>query len=423
MEEKDIQVIKGAVTEALKPVSQEVKDLATKLAVAEASAKTLADRLEKIERLPAVQDRGFYIKRSSEKFMGFKVAKQFVKFREKALKSHEFEALVSEEAIDEFSKWCIAISKALRNTPDSAEAKQYLRDFYTKANLAEGSGATGGYLVPDEYLWDMCLLGRNLTFALRECTVIPMGTDQKYVPAELTMASVAWTTPETGQMTAGEPTFAQVSLTAKRLDGIATVTNELLQDSYSDVSSLLAEQFGYAVALELDNQVLSGTGTPVSGLTTAACGYSVVMATGSTNFSAVTADHFSEAIYKLSQGDTLGAMFIINRIGKHYVRKLKDNNGQYIFANPGGGVPGTVWEYPYFESSKITDTSAVSTALAVFGNFRKYYIGRRMNSGTTLDVDPYGKFDYNQTRFRIVTRWALAAGRSSAFCRIITAAA
>lgn len=419
MEEKDIQVIKGAVSEALAPVAKEVKDVSTKVSTIEKDTNDLKARLEKIERTPLVKE-SINVNTISDTFKGYKLSKQLGRFRDMAAKdAHTFEVFGNEEKANEYAKFMIAFIKA--RVHNDADAKAYLSEFYQKANLAEGATATGGALVPDQYVWEMCMLARNATFALRECSILPMSTDQMYVPAELTLASVAWTTPETGQMTAGEPTFAQVSLAAKRLDGIATITNELLNDSAVDIVSILSEQFGYAVAYELDNQVLSGTGTPVSGLTTAACGYSVVMASGSTNFSAVTANHFSEAIYTLTSGDLANARFIINRIGLHYARVLKDSNGQYIFAQPGAGVPGTIWEYPYFMSEKITNTTAVSTALAVFGNFKKYYIGRRLAAGS-LDVDPYGKFDYYQTRFRIVSRWALAVGRSTAFVRVMTAA-
>lgn len=417
MEEKDIQVIKGAVSESLAPVAKDVKEITAKVAVIEKDSSDLKVRLEKIERTPSVAA-SFNIGKSTEKFLGYKVSKQLARVRDIAAKEpNTFEVLGNEEKANEFAKFLIAVIRSAKNS--DAEAKAFLNDFYQKANLAEAS--TGAYLVPDQYLWEMCMLARNATFALRECTVLPMSTDQMYVPAELTLASVAWTTPETGQISAGEPTFTQVSLAAKRLDGLATITNELLNDSAVDISSILSEQFGYAVAYELDNQVLSGTGSPVSGLTTAACGHSVVFATGSSNFSAVTADNFSDAIYSLESGDTINARFIINRIGLNYVRKLKDSYGQYIFANPGAGVPGTIWEYPYFMSEKVTNTTAASTALAVFGNFKKFYIGRRVGVGS-IDVDPYGKFDYYQTRFRIISRWALATGRASAFCRIVTAA-
>lgn len=417
MEEKDIQVIKGAVSESLAPIAKDVKDMGTKIITIETDNKDLKSRLEKIERSPMVRN-SINVNTISEKFLGYKVSKQLSSIRDMAAKdAKNFEVLGNEEKANEYAKFMIAFIKA--RVHDNAEAKAWLADFYQKANLSEA--ATGQYLVPDEYIWEMCQLARNATFGLRECTVLPMSVDQMYVPAELTLASVAWTTPETGQISAGEPTFSQVSLAVKRLDGLATITNELLNDTAVDISGILSEQFGYAVAYELDNQILSGTGSPVSGLTTAACGYSVVLGSTSTNFSAMTADNFSDAIYTLTSGDTLNARFIINRIGLNYIRKLKNTYGEYIFAEPGAGVPGTIWEYPYFMSEKITNTSAVSTAFAVFGNFKKYYIGRRIAAGA-LDVDPYGKFDYYQTRFRIISRWALAVGRSTAFVRVITAA-
>lgn len=416
MEKEVLDVIKGAISEGLTPVQKEL-DALKPLAD---GVKGIDERLKKIEASP-VGKTLFNVNTSPSVYKGYRLSHMGRKMRDAGSKDPvNFEPFSSDEKADEFCKFMIDFIKATSKNVD-LQAKADLAEFYRKANMVEGTAANGGYLVPDEYLWTMVQLARSRAFALRDCTVVPMNTDQMYLPAELTLASVAWTTPETGQMTAGEPTFSQVSLTAKRLDGIATVTNELLMDSAIDIVSLLSEQFGYAVAIELDNQVLNGTGNPVSGLLGAACGYSATMGSGSTNFSAITADLMSEAVYKLSEADLANAKFYINRIGLHYARTLKDSNNRPLFADLGGPVPGTLYGFPYMMSEKITNTSAVSTAMALFGDMKKFIIGRRLGA-TSLDVDPYGKFDYFQTRYRIVSRWALAAGRSTAFCRIITAA-
>lgn len=404
---------KNEILEAVKEGINPLKEgLAKDVKAVSDAVKDIGDRVAKIEALPI--GKLFNINHIPSQYKGYKLSNQLKSFRGRK----DLEVFGNDEKADEYCKWLINFIKAKKG---DMQAMADLKEFYTKANMTEGTGANGGYLVPDEFLWDMVMLGRDQTFALKECTVLNMNTDQLYLPSELTLASVAWTTPESGTISAGEPTFAQVDLDAKRLDGLATVTNELLMDSAMDVVGILSEQFGYAVALELDNQVLSGTGTPISGLTTAACGYSVVFATTSTNFSALIADDFSTAIYKLAQGDLVNARFVINRIGLHYARTLKDSQSRPIFADLGGLVPNTLYGYPYIVSSKITNTSAVSTALAVFGNWKKMIIGRRLG-GTTLDVDPYGLFTTYMTRFRIATRWALAVGRSTAFVRIMTAA-
>lgn len=410
----EVKVIQDAITEGLKPIKEQIDGLK---GVSD-TVKSIDERVKKIEAMP-ISKLGFNFNTIPTEYKGYKLSNQLRSGRN----DKTLAVFGNEEKANEFVKFMIDFIKASKRDGADLQARADLQEFYRKANLAEGStGAVGGYLVPDEYLWDMVMLARSRTFALQECSVVNMNTDQMYIPAELTLSSLAWTTPETGQISAGEPTFNQVSLAVKRLDALATVTNELLMDSAIDVVGILTEQFGYGVALELDNQVLNGTGTPVSGLLTAACGYSTVFGATSTNFSAVRSDDFSNAIYQLAEGDLANARFKINRIGLHYCRVLKDTTNAPIFAPMGGVVPNTLYGIPVSVSEKITNTSAISTPMAILGDFKKFIIGRRLGA-VGLDVDPYGKFDYYQTRYRVATRWAFAIGRATAFTRIMTPAA
>jgi HK97 family phage major capsid protein len=412
--------LKKALGETVEPVTKAVKEVGEKMVATEKAVSDLAGRVEAIEKMPAATAPAVI---QSKQYKGYNISKQGANLREAASKTpHQFEAVSTEEGADRMAKFMIDMIKARKfgNEQAKADLQKFYEEMGQKAVFAEGADATGGYVVPDEYIWDMVQLAREATFALRECTVIPMGSDTLYVPTEAGLATVAWRA-EAGAVAAGEGSFGQVKLTAKSLAGLATISNEMLADSRIDIVSMLNEQFGYAIAYELDNQVLNGTGDPVSGLLGAACGYSVVMATGSTNFSAITADHLNAAIVKLTSGDMAGAKFILNRLGAGYVRTLKDSQGRPIFAFPSASIPGTIYEYPYFVSEKVTNTTAVSTATALFGNLKKFLIGRRLGV-TSIDVDPYGLFSTNSTRFRIATRFGLAIGRASAFARIITAA-
>ena len=298
-------------------------------------------------------------------------------------------------------------------------------DIIGKTALAEGTTTTGGYLVPTEYQWELILLSRDKTWALQNCSIVNMGTNDLRLPTESALATVAWTG-EASAATESEPTVGQVQLTARRLDAYAITSNELLQDAYVDVAGMLANQFSYGINLELDNQVLNGTGNNagsgiMSGILTAAAGFSVVFGTGSAAFSCLTADNLSNAAQSLDEGYIPGAKFVFNKLIMHYIRTAKDANGRYIFAAPGNGVPGTIWEYPYIVSSKGPKTTGATTAFVAFANFQYIYIGRRVGA-MALEVDPYGLFTQNQTRFRVVSRWAGKIAQANAVCRIITSA-
>ena len=416
-----LEQIKGAIKEEVSPVAADLKTVKDGVEKVNEKAATLEKRVEAIEKSPVINNTT--AAKIAQKHRGFVISKQLAKGRNLAAKNPGmFEGMGDEEQTDEFVKGMLDYFASLRKDPSAMNAvfERNQKAIEQKTAYAEGANANGGYLVAPEYIWDMVMLAKSRTFMLDLCTVVPMASNQAYFPSELTRPSVTWDAEAT--VTQSEGTLAQVSMTAKRLSAYSVASNELLADGSLDIVSILAEQFGYAIAYELDNQVLNGTGDPVSGVLTAAAGNSVVLGTGSTNFSAQVAGNYSDAIYQLNEADAAGAVVVLNRISKHYLRNLRDANGQHIYAQPGGNVPGTMFEIPVRVSETITNTSAVSRAFGVVGDFKKFYIGRRLSFGS-IEVDPYGGFTSYQTRFRVASRWALKIARASAFTRLVTAAA
>ena len=63
----------------------------------------------------------------------------------------------------------------------------------------------------------------------------------------------------------------------------------------------------------------------------------------------------------------------MNRTILSVIRKLKDTSNQYIYQNPGGGLPATLWNYPIVTCDAfpgITATAASKT-FVLFGNLQK----------------------------------------------------
>jgi len=392
MEEKDIQKILADMTGKVDEYQKEIKELRTEL------EKVKAAPIQTV-KLPRVK--------AHEKFLGYDLSKQGL-----ALKGED------EEEKDKIAKWLISrVRLADRNkdwTPEIQKA-------YGDNALQEGTATEGGYLVPDEFTDQVLAFARLNGFALNECTIWPMSSDVRRIPAENALVSVAWTAEE-ADLTESEPTFAEVVLTNKKLGGIGLMSNELMQDATVDIVSILTSQFGEAIGQELDNQVLNGTGSPCSGVLTAACGYSVVMASGATNFSAITGDYLSQMISRLAENKRVGARFILNKLILHYIRIDKASTaGTYQWGSLAAGDPSTIWGYPYTESEKAPSSSGVSTAFVSLGNFKNFAIGRRLQN-MTLDLDPYSYFKSYRTQYRIVCRFGLQIGLANGFVRLLTAA-
>jgi HK97 family phage major capsid protein len=295
-----------------------------------------------------------------------------------------------------------------------------------KAALQEGTDSEGGYIVPTEERSELLAYAREASVALRECRVINMSTLSMTIPAEDGKISVAYTDEES-QATESEPTFAQVTLTAKRMDAWGVTSNELLDDAVVNggIAGMLLDQIVEAVALKVDSTVFKGGGDPVSGMFTAKAGYSEVFGSGSTHFSEILESNVRGIVSKLNPPDyETNGRFVTHYTSLwQYINGLQDTTGRPMFHDTTNGQKDQrrLWGFPIDVSSQAPGTSAVSTAIAIFGDLTGWIIGERM---TNIDLlwDPYTKMDYYQTRYAFFTRWGYAAALPNKIGRIMTAA-
>ena len=422
------KIISKAVQDGVQEVEKSIIDKVG--TTVDEKLEKVNERMEKIEKLPARTAPGSEAPavHGDRKYCGYDLREQGEALRSKihtltAKHGKDYmPAMKSDEGFEKWQKWCIDYKLAVINRDPDAMKRLHVQK---ATDLAEGTDNVGGYLVPPDYQPEIIKLVREDSFAMQECTVVPMSVDVREYPAEASLVTVSWTA-EAGAITASNPTWAQVLLTAKKLAGLTSgISNELVNDSAFDLVSILSEQFGYAIGQELDNQVLNGTGDPTSGILTAIAGYSVIMGTGSTNFSSVGANDFRSMIRKVSKKDAVNGKFIYSKDLQFYIDTLKDTQGRYIYREPGDPAqPGALWGRPVIESvnAPAESDSGTSTACATFGDYKKVYIGRRKGI-MTLDADPYTNFNKDQVRFRMTTRWAIKVARASAIVRLLTAGA
>lgn len=418
MEKKELDQIKGqfaeVVEEKVSPLAQKIDDQGSKL-------KEIEEKVGKLEDAPT--GKAPAINSIPQKHRGYKLniqggaIKNLVHSNPSQYEAFAKDGKLDEEKVDAYTKWMLDLVQF--RVFGNREAQGSLQ----KASYAEGADATGGYLVPEEYEFDIIKLARNRTFGLQECSVVQMGSDKLNIPTEATLASGTWET-EASTINAGEGTVGNLQLVAKKYASLLTVSNEMLADSRIDFVSTVTEQLAYDTLLNgVDNQILNGDGTVFQGII-AGSGSSknVNMASTKTTFADVTADNLSSMINELDQGFLANAKFVFNPLIKHYLRILKDSQNAYIFQMPQGANAGTIWEKPYIESEVAPSSTAISTPFIVLGNLKLYYVGIRRGL-SALDVDPYGKFDTDETRLRLVTRWGLGSGQASGFVTLTTAAA
>lgn len=309
------------------------------------------------------------------------------------------------------------------NERKEAYAKFLISAITGKAAMQVGTDSEGGYLVPEEYGNEILRFATLQSIALQEATILPMNRSVMKIPNLATDVSVTWEGEE-DTLAESEPTFGEVSLTARKLAAYSKCSNELLADSAFDVVGFLTERFAGAIAEEIDDSAFNGGGgSTMTGALSGATSNTITCSSSATSPSRhiqLTEDELSQAIAKLTDNKLNNAKFFLHPNSMHYVRVLADDNGGPIFARPGNGVPGTIYEYPYRVGSKIGSSApGAATPFALFGNFKNYIIGRRKGAWT-LEVNPYSGWTTDQTYFRITTRWDGAPGLEAGLVAIKT---
>lgn len=233
--------------------------------------------------------------------------------------------------------------------------------------LQEGVDADGGYLVPEEY-------DRRLIDVLEEENIMrTLGTKittsgQHKINIAATKPAASWIE-EGGALTFGDATFSQIFLDAYKLHVAIKVTEELLYDNAFNLENYIITQFGRALANAEEDAFLNGDGTgkPL-GLFAETGGGTVA----ETLTAAVKSDDLISLVYALKRPYRRRASFILNDQTLASLRKLKDNNGSYIWQpSYQAGEPDRLIGY-------TVHTSAYAPADAIaFGDYSYYNIGDR----------------------------------------------
>lgn len=253
---------------------------------------------------------------------------------------------------------------------------QAMRTNFRQINnvLQEGIDPQGGYLVPDEYdkrLIDI-LSEENVMRALG--TNITTSGEHK-INIAATKPAAAWIE-EGGTLTFGDATFDQIILDAHKLHVAIKVTEELLYDNAFNLENYILTQFGKALSNAEEDAFINGTGIgqPLGILAETGGAQVGVTSASSTK---VTADEIINLVYSLKRPYRKNAVFLANDVCVAELRKLKDNNGQYLWQpSLQAGEPDRVLGYKVYTSPYFPVPTAGGTAVA-FGDFSYYNIGDR----------------------------------------------
>ncbi len=254
--------------------------------------------------------------------------------------------------------------------PDAVRRELERRD------LSVGTNASGGYTIPEGFVrsleHNMLAYGGMLQVAsiLRTSS----GNDLHWPTVDDT-ANEAVVLAEATQVAAADPTFSEVIFKAYKLTSkMVKISAELLEDSAFDLAAELGRMLGERLGRGQNSYYTTGTGTgqPTGVLNAASLG--VTAASGT----AITADELLDLIHSIDPAYRTDARFMLHDQTLLAVRKLKDNNGQYIWnTSVAAGEPDRIFGFPYTVNQKMP-TIALSAKTVLFGQFRQYKV-RQVN--------------------------------------------
>lgn len=260
--------------------------------------------------------------------------------------------------------------------PDERAVKSFNRYIRTgvKAALQEDTASEGGYLVPSVY-------SSELVTALNEMSVLRMagarvmqvsGTNSFKVPTIIN-SPAAVLTGEEGAFDQQEPTFSQVPFTPYKYTRLSKASDELLEDSGTDVMrQVLLPDFAQAFASAENTAFATGTGSDqpqgvVSG------GTKVDTATAET----FAADDIITLYHALPSSYRQRAVWLLNDVVAAQIRTFKESTtGQYLW-QPGlqAGQPDTLLGRPVYTLNTMdSDTTTAGKHILLFGDLSYFWI-------------------------------------------------
>ena len=249
------------------------------------------------------------------------------------------------------------------------------KNFYDVENaLQVGTDSEGGYLVPDEFEQTLVEALEEENFFRNITTVIQTSSGDRKIPVVASKGEAAWIDEE-GAFVESDETFGQVSIGAYKVGTMIKVSDELLNDSAFNLEAYISKEFGRRIGSKEEEAffVGNGTGKP-TGIFNATGGASDGTKTSTAT---IAFDDVMDLFYSVKSPYRKKAVWVLNDTTVKALRKLKDNNGNYIWQpSVQAGQPDMILNRPYHTSAFVPEIAAGKKVMA-FGDFSYYWIADR----------------------------------------------
>lgn len=299
---------------------------------------------------------------------------------------------------------------------ESRESKAYEAAF--QRFLAQGLGSLtadeyramqadndvgGGYIVaPQKFVAQLLKEVDDIAPLRQFANVIPLTTAASLgVPTlDSDLDDADWTS-ELATGDESEITFGKRELRPYPLAKLVKVSNKLLRIAAINPDQLVRERLAYKHGVAAEKAYMTGDGNqkPLGLFTASADGISTSRdVVGSNTKTVIKADSLIDTKYALKGQYHPQARWFFHRLVLAEIRKLKDNDGQYLW-QPGitGGAPDRILDMPYTLSEYAPSTLTAGKYVAILGDYRYYWIADALDMQIQRLVELYART--NQTGF------------------------
>ena len=188
-----------------------------------------------------------------------------------------------------------------------------------------------------------------------------------------------------------EFTTSSMTLNAyKYTSKIVQISAELLEDSAFDLASFIGSILGERLGRITASHFATGTGSgQPNGIETAA-----TLGVTAAGAAAITADEVIDLYHSVDPAYRVGAGWAMHDNVVLYIRKLKDDDGQYLW-QPGlvAGVPDTLLTAPVTVCQEMASTVESSAKTVLFGQLSKYKVRDVGTLRLKRLVERYAEYD------------------------------
>ena len=250
------------------------------------------------------------------------------------------------------------------------------RDSYEIRNaLQVGTDTEGGYLVPDTFEKTLIQSLGHKKVIRSHAHVFKTTSGSHKIPVVTSKGTASWIDEE-GAIPDGDDTFGQQLIGAHKVGTIIKVAEELLNDSAFDLESYFATEFARRIGNKEEDAFFNGDGVnkPL-GLLANNGGAEVGVTAASAT--AITADEIINLFYSLDAPYRENAVWIFNDSTMAAIRKLKGNDGQYLWQKAlHEGDHETLLGKRIYTSPYMPEIGEGNKTV-LFGDLEFYWIGDR----------------------------------------------